>query len=66
MLRCAQTADLLWPGGAQRVIAQLRETDFGPFEGKNHRELEQDPLYRRWLAGEYTPGESPGAAAGPE
>ena len=63
MLRCAQTADLLWPGGAQRVIAQLRETDFGPFEGKNHRELEQDPLYRRWLAGEYTPGESPEAAA---
>lgn len=63
MLRCAQTAAILWPHVPQQVIAQLRETDFGPFEGKNHRELEQDPLYQRWLAGEYAPGESAEEAA---
>ena len=35
----------------------LRETDFGPFEGKNHEELKNDPLYQRWLAGEMAVGE---------
>ena len=50
LLRCKQTADLLWPGVAQTVVPELRETDFGPFEGKNHEELKDDPLYRQWLA----------------
>ena len=47
--RCGQTARLLWPGVAESVIEELRETDFGPFEGKNHEELRDDPLYQRWL-----------------
>ena len=34
--RCRQTAELLWPGVEQTVVPGLRETDFGPFEGKNH------------------------------
>lgn len=48
--RCRQTADLLWPGVEQTVIAQLRETDFGPFEGKCHEELKDDPLYQQWIS----------------
>ena len=48
--RCRQTAELLWPGVEATVIEELRETDFGPFEGKNHEELKDDPLYRQWLA----------------
>ncbi len=48
--RCRQTAELLWPGTAETVIEELRETDFGPFEGKNHQELKDDPLYLQWLA----------------
>ena len=51
LLRCRQTAALLWPGMEQTVIPQLRETDFGPFEGKNHEELKDDPLYQAWLNG---------------
>jgi len=47
--RCRQTAELLWPGVAESVIDELRETDFGPFEGKNHEELKDDPLYQSWL-----------------
>lgn len=47
--RCGQTARLLWPGVAASVIEELRETDFGPFEGKNHEELKDDPLYQKWL-----------------
>lgn len=57
MRRCRQTAALLWPGVAQTVIEDLRETDFGPFEGKSHQELRDDPMYQRWLAGEMAVGE---------
>ena len=49
LIRCAQTADLLWPDAEKTVISQLRETDFGPFEGKNHEELKDDPLYQQWI-----------------
>lgn len=49
LIRCAQTAALLWPGVDTTVIDGLRETDFGPFEGKNHEELKDDPLYQAWI-----------------
>ena len=49
LLRCRQTAELLWPGVEMTVIDELRETDFGPFEGKNHEELKDDPLYQAWI-----------------
>lgn len=57
MLRCRQTADLLWPGVPRTIVEDLRETDFGIFEGKNHAELQDDPAYQRWLAGEMVVGE---------
>ncbi len=50
LIRCRQTAILLWPRSEQTVIPELRETDFGPFEGKCHEELLDDPLYNQWLA----------------
>ena len=49
LMRCRQTAELLWPGVETTVIEELRETDFGPFEGKNHEELKDDPLYQAWI-----------------
>lgn len=49
LTRCLQTAMLLWPGVEMTAIAGLRETDFGPFEGKNHEELQDDPLYQAWI-----------------
>lgn len=49
LLRCCQTAQLLWPDTEMTVIQGLRETDFGPFEGKNHEELKDDPLYQAWI-----------------
>lgn len=58
MLRTRRTAELLWPGVDRTLMDGLRETDFGPFEGKNHEELKDDPLYRQWLAGEISVGES--------
>ncbi len=64
LIRCRETADLLFPGVAQTTVAQLRETDFGPFEGKCHRELEADPLYLSWLSGVSDAGTEPFEAAG--
>lgn len=49
MLRCRQTAELLFPGRTLRVAAGLRECSFGAFEGRTYGELKDDPAYRRWL-----------------
>ena len=37
------------PGVPMTVVDELRESDFGPFEGKNHEELKDDPLYQAWI-----------------
>ncbi len=50
MLRCRQTAEILYPKHTPRVVANLREADFGLFEGKTHLELEHSPDYRQWIA----------------
>lgn len=47
--RCVDTASLLWPAAPQMVLPNLIETDFGPFEGKCHEELKDDPQYNAWL-----------------
>lgn len=49
MLRCRQTAELLFPGQEQVVIDKLREMDFGRFEAKNYMELSADPAYQVWI-----------------
>ncbi len=62
LLRCRETAALLYPGAAQTVVPGLRETDFGAFEGRTYEELQDSPAYRAWLdsAGQAAPpgGES--------
>lgn len=54
MLRCLQTAGILYPGHTPEILPDLRECDFGLFEGHNHMELETDPRYVAWLASEGT------------
>jgi len=54
MLRCLGTAEILYPGYRPEVIPDLRECDFGIFEGRNHWEMESDPRYLSWLASEGT------------
>lgn len=49
MLRCRQTAEVLFGREPDAVCSLLRETDFGAFEGKNYEELKDDPDYQRWL-----------------
>lgn len=49
--RCTETAQLLYPDFPTAVIQELRECDFGDFEGKSADELREDPAYREWLQG---------------
>ena len=39
LLRCTQTAHLLFPGKALLVIDELSECNFGDFENKNYKFL---------------------------
>ena len=51
MLRCRQTAKILFPDNEITVIDNLKEYDFGDFEGKTANELEIDPAYLEWTSG---------------
>lgn len=51
MLRCKQTAGVLYPDNEVRVIDKLREYDFGDFEGKTASQLEGMPAYADWTSG---------------
>ena len=48
-LRCLQTAHILFPYRQIKILDDLRECDFGDFEGKTAEELEQDASYAAWL-----------------
>ena len=51
MRRCIQTAAWICPKGyPYRIEDNLRETNFGIFEGKTYEELKGDLDYQRWLA----------------
>ena len=50
-IRARETARILFPNAEQIVLADLRETDFGIFEGKSADEMADDPAYRAWVDG---------------
>lgn len=49
MLRCLQTAAILYPGITPETVEDFRECNFGLFEGKNFAELQGLPDYQAWL-----------------
>lgn len=51
MERAEETARLLFPGAQFIPVSGLEEMDFGAFEGKSFRDLEDNPAYRAWLEG---------------
>ena len=51
MLRAQQTAKICFPNAKIVTIHDLREMDFGDFEGRTAQEMEFDPDYRAWVAG---------------
>lgn len=49
MIRCRETAELLFPHKRLRIIDQLTECDFGIFENKNYQELSGNREYQDWV-----------------
>ena len=49
MIRCLETADLMFPGQTRMVIDGFRECDFGEFENKNYQELSENEAYQQWI-----------------
>lgn len=60
LLRCRQTAEILFPQQKILIVEGLSETNFGDFENKNYEQLKDLPSYRQWLDDQATPpnGES--------
>lgn len=49
MLRCRQSAELIYPGKMFYEVEELRECDFGLFENKNYLELSDCAEYQEWI-----------------
>lgn len=47
--RARDTANILFPHSRQVIVENLKEMDFGVFEGRNYLEMENDPEYRAWV-----------------
>ncbi len=55
MLRCTQTADILFPDTEGEIMDELRECDLGEFDGKSIAELKGDERFLGWLEGKNPP-----------
>ena len=44
--------EVLYPGCRQEVVDGLAECDFGDWDGRSVAELQSDPLFLRWMAGD--------------
>ena len=51
LLRCKQSAAVLYPDMPIYEVDNLKEYDFGDFEGKTARELEIHPSFNDWTSG---------------
>lgn len=51
LMRCRQTAAVLYPDFDSVDVFDLREYDFGKFEGKTAAELEGNPDFIKWTSG---------------
>lgn len=49
LIRTRQTAKILFPEAKQIVVEDLKEMNFGSFEGRNYIEMEHDPDYLAWV-----------------
>ena len=49
--RARETASILFPCAKQICIPGLWEMNFGVFEGRTYREMENDARYREWVDG---------------
>ncbi len=49
LVRCVETAGILFPEKELHIIDELSECDFGEFENKNYKELSGNENYQKWI-----------------
>ena len=49
MIRCVETAKLIYQNHIPVLYDGFRECDFGDFENKNYQELSNNPKYQAWI-----------------
>lgn len=50
MKRCIMTAELIYPDREYVICDNLRECDFGRWEGRSHKELSENKDYLAWCS----------------
>ena len=53
LMRTAQTAEILFPNAKREVVEELREMNFGIFEGRSDAEMAGEPEYEAWIKSEW-------------
>ena len=64
MRRCAETLELLFGPVPYESDPDLRELDFGAFEGSTYEQLQSNPAYQRWITGDNDANIPPGGESG--
>lgn len=49
--RCKETCEIIYPNLKPLVIDKLSECNFGEWEGKTAKELENDENFKKWIGG---------------
>ena len=49
LMRCLETAEILYPDVLTEPVEDLTECDFGIFDGRPVAQLKSDPLYQQWV-----------------
>lgn len=49
LLRCVETAGILYNNMPYKISEGMRECDFGDFENKNYKELDGNEDYQKWI-----------------
>ena len=52
MTRCRQTLQVLFPGCEPIVVKDLRECDFGEWDGRSAAALKTEEAFRNWIGGQ--------------
>jgi len=47
--RSVETAKLIYPNAKPKLLKELREMNFGQFEGKTYEELKHNEHYQKWV-----------------
>jgi len=55
LLRCTQTAEILFPGAPVETVAALADCDLGEFDGAAFSEIKGDERFIGWLEGKNPP-----------